>query len=201
MQRGSLSPRIATFPLDCSVNEQYHPGVVPDRRRDVDISALNAVPGFLLGLRRCQGLRANVEGLGAGQRGKVFADRRRLKGKAMDTKIFLDCLGREIKVGDVLANGHRDGNCGGISVGVVTGFKDGKILATKYVRGDWCEYDYDGSRQRSWWANDTGKTWRPYKGHWSYGERCCITGMTEADLRQIVGLSESEEAPCGIGSD
>lgn len=107
----------------------------------------------------------------------------------MSDKVFHDCLGREIKVGDVLANGHRDGDQGGISVGVVTGFKDGKILAKKLQRGKW--YYSVVYEKRRWMARGDGNTWRFMGGYWNYGERCCITGLTEESLKAMIKL-ESE---------
>ena len=102
--------------------------------------------------------------------------------------LFHDCLGREIKVGDVLANGHRDGNLGGITIGVVTGFTENAILATKIQRGHWYGRS-DGSR---WWmSDDRGDTWRLMNGRWYYGERCFITGLDFEAVKRLVGL-ESE---------
>jgi hypothetical protein len=106
----------------------------------------------------------------------------------MSNKVFLDCLGREIKVGDVLANGHRIGSCrAGLTLGVVTGFKDGKILAKKLQSGYW--FEYDGKRS---WCGYGGDLWRFYDGYWYYGDRCFITGMSEDDLRKLVVIDESE---------
>lgn len=105
----------------------------------------------------------------------------------MSDKVFHDYLGRQINVGDVLANGHRDGDRGGISIGVVTGFTDDAILATKYHRGEW--YGVTGR----WWSSASdGPTWRAVKGRWTHGERCFITGLTEDALKAMINL-ESEE--------
>lgn len=104
--------------------------------------------------------------------------------------LFHDCLGREIHVGDVIASGHRDGNSGSLAVGIVTGFTDSEILVTKLQRGKWYEYK-DGSGK--WWMQwDKGDTWRDIKGRCAYGERCLITGMSEADLRAIVAGQEEQ---------
>ena len=104
----------------------------------------------------------------------------------MSNTVFLDYLGRQIRVGDVLANGHRTNNTGHIGLGVVTGFKDDKILVKKFQRGDWspsCKY---------WWSSDSGKSWRIMNGYWIYGERCFITGLTEDALKALI-TQESEE--------
>jgi hypothetical protein len=95
-----------------------------------------------------------------------------------DPVIFHDCLGRVIKVGDVLANGQRANCHGRIVIGVVTGFTEKTILVNTldegrpaYVTGE----DHDKS-YREW-------TWR--KGHFNASYNCCITGMTEQQLREI----------------
>ena len=109
----------------------------------------------------------------------------------MSNKVFLDCLGRQINVDDVLANGHRVGSChAGITIGVVTGFTDGKILVKKLQSGHWVEYS-DGERRWDTWGR--GDSWRFYNGYWCDDEqRCFITGMTESDLRQLVVIDGSE---------
>lgn len=105
------------------------------------------------------------------------------------TAVFHDCLGREIKVGDVLANGHRERNLGGITIGVVTGFAENAILATKLQRGHWY-----GSDKPWWMSSDDGDSWRLMKGRWYYGERCFITGLDFEAVKRLVGL-ESEITP------
>lgn len=106
----------------------------------------------------------------------------------MRNRVFHDCLGRQINVGDVLANGHRVGSChAGLSLGVVTGFKDHKILVKKLQSGCW--FEYGGKRC---WSGYGGDLWRFYDGYWIHGERCFITGLTEDDLRQLVTIEESE---------
>lgn len=102
---------------------------------------------------------------------------------------FLDFLGREIKVGDVIISSHREakgGNSANLAIGVVTGFSDNDILVTKFQRGCW-------SLSGTWWhQRENGDTWRAIKGRCAYGNRCFITGMTEADLRRIVGIGDKQ---------
>jgi len=105
----------------------------------------------------------------------------------MSDKVFLDCLGRQINVGDVLANGHRDGNR--ISVGVVTGFTDKSIQAKKLHRGYW--YYSKVYEKRRWMDRSNGDTWRLMGGCWVRGEHCFITGLTEEALKATINL-ESE---------
>ena len=102
--------------------------------------------------------------------------------------MFHDCLNREIKVGDVLACGQRQGSHGGMIVGVVRGFTEKSILADILHGGydDWWEF-YETRRHTSW---------RLKKGHFNADYNCCITGMTEADLRAIVEGQENKEEPC-----
>jgi hypothetical protein len=96
--------------------------------------------------------------------------------------IFHDCLGRVIKVGDVLANGQRQGTHGGIRVGVVTGFTPKTILANMLQEG---YSTYNPGRDHAGPSTE----WSFRKGHFNTGYNCCITGMTEMELLiAIVGL-------------
>ena len=100
----------------------------------------------------------------------------------MSNKVFLDCLGREIKVGDVLACGQRRQSHGGIQVGIVTGFTAKSILADMID----CDYLYwSGKAQR---LTSRGL----HKGHFNADYNCCITGMSEDALKSLITL-ESEE--------
>ena len=109
--------------------------------------------------------------------------------------VFRDCLNREIKVGDVIADGHRDGNTGGIGLAIVRGFTEakdkwtpGRMVVEVAKRGEWY-----GVNKDQWWAKDNGDTWRFSKAHRTYGERCFITGLTEQELRDLVAKA-SEQA-------
>jgi hypothetical protein len=108
----------------------------------------------------------------------------------MSNKVFHDCFDRQIKVGDVLAIGERDRNYGRLSMAVVTGFADHDILVTRFQRGNWHER-YDGNGK--WWMQSAnGDAWRTYDSRCAHGERCFITGMSEADLRKIAGITEEQ---------
>jgi len=107
------------------------------------------------------------------------------------SKVFRDCLNREIKVGDVIADGHRDGNTGGIGLAIVRGFTEakdawnpGRMVVEVAKRGTW-RGDY-------WWAKDDGDTWRFSKTQRWYGERCFITGLTEQELRGLIAKATEE---------
>lgn len=102
----------------------------------------------------------------------------------MSNKVFHDCLGREIKVGDVLANGQRRQSHGGIQVGIVTGFTAKTILADMV---DCDHLDWSGVQRL------TSRSLR--KGHFNADYNCCITGMAEGDLRQLMVIEESEVTP------
>ncbi len=97
--------------------------------------------------------------------------------------IFRDCLHCPIQIGDVLACGQRQGSHGGIRVGVVTGFTEKTILANMVVGDTW---DRDEQRYTSWTLR---------KGHFSAGYNCFITGMSEAELRTLIGLSDEQNMP------
>ncbi len=107
----------------------------------------------------------------------------------MSNKVFLDCLSRPIKVGDVLANGQRRGSHGGICVGVVRGFTDNAIIAD-IIAGD--EHGWRGPWRR--------ESYEFHKGRFVADYNTLITGMTEADLCQAAKISESEAPQC-VGSD
>jgi hypothetical protein len=112
----------------------------------------------------------------------------------MNDAVFLDYLGRQIKIGDVIISCHRGakgGNSANLAIGVVTGFTESDILVTKFQRGCWSPSGI------FWWGTDKGygddgNTWRTIAGRCAYGERCFITGMSEADLRQLAGISEGQ---------
>lgn len=89
--------------------------------------------------------------------------------------LFGDCLGREIKVGDVVCNGHRAGDRGGITVGVVTGFTDQSICLD--AAGKVFEKKEDGT-----WLN----RWKFVKRHVTKSSRCFVTGMTREELQERI---------------
>lgn len=98
----------------------------------------------------------------------------------MSDKVFHDCLGRQIKVGDVLAK-----SWGGIDLAVVRGFTEQKFVVHKVV-GDWDsfvrgDYDHPGHFTK----------YRYARALYEVGSYCFITGMTEDDLRKIVTIEES----------
>ena len=98
----------------------------------------------------------------------------------MSNKVFLDCLGRQIKVGDVLAK-----SWGGIDLAVVRCFTEQKFVVHKIV-GDWHSYvrgDYDKPGYFT--------KYRYARALYEVGNYCFITGMTEDDLRKIVTIEES----------
>lgn len=104
----------------------------------------------------------------------------------MSDKVFHDCLGREIKVGDVLANGHKGRDGDHITVGVVTGFTDKSIQAKKLQRGKW--YYSVVYEKRRWMACSNGDAWRLMGGCWVRGKSCFITGLTEETLKAMINL-------------
>lgn len=104
----------------------------------------------------------------------------------MSNKVFLDCLGRQIKVGDMLANGHRERDRGGITLGIVTGFTDDAMLITSLQRGHWF-----GVTDRWWSPDSTGDTWRLLKTRWQFGERCFIAEIDFEVAKRMINL-ESE---------
>jgi len=99
----------------------------------------------------------------------------------MSDKVFLDCLGRQIKVGDVLANGQRRQSHGGIQVGIVTGFTAKTILANMVDCDHLGFYRVERLTSR-----------KLRKGHFNADYNCCITGLTEDALKSMINL-ESEE--------
>jgi hypothetical protein len=101
--------------------------------------------------------------------------------------MFLDCFNREIKVGDVLANGQRQSTHGGITVGVVTGFTSATILVnTLHVKTVY--HAPAGDAERSYYERSysreneepLGYYWR--KGCYREPKNCFITGQSEAEL-------------------
>lgn len=97
--------------------------------------------------------------------------------------VFHDCLGREISVGDVLANGQRRGSHGGIRIGIVRGFTERAILA------DILDDSYPGYR-RGHDHTMPHDHWILRKGHFTSGYNCFITGMTEQHLRELTDTQE-----------
>jgi hypothetical protein len=110
--------------------------------------------------------------------------------------VFRDCLGREIKVGDVIADGHRLRDIGGVSLGIVRGFKEAKdsfsearMQVEVAQRGRW----FGAGDSKSWWSTEDGETWRWISTYRTHGGRCFITGLTEDQLRDLVAKA-SEQA-------
>jgi hypothetical protein len=97
--------------------------------------------------------------------------------------LFHDCLGREIKVGDVLANGQRQGSHGGIRVGIVRGFTERSILV------DIVDDGYPAYR-RGQDHTMPYKEWTLRKSHFNTGYNCLITGMTEMQIREMTETQE-----------
>lgn len=107
--------------------------------------------------------------------------------------VFYDCLGREIKVGDVIASGHRDHNVGSLAIGVVTGFDGNRaIKVTKFERGHWHKYGKD-LQWRMWMPQIDGDEYREVKGRCAYGERCFVTGLSEDELRARLPVRVSDD--------
>ncbi len=98
---------------------------------------------------------------------------------SMDT--FNDCLGRAITVGDVLANGQRQGSHGGMSIGIVRGFTERTIVVDALVR-DYATQGHPDRTKRVRNILSRTKFSAPYN--------CCITGMTEEELRKIAHIDE-----------
>ena len=98
----------------------------------------------------------------------------------MVEKIFKDCLGREIKIGHVLACGQRQDSRGGIRVGIVTGFTE-KTILVDILSGDWWEH-YHTRRNTSFELR---------KGRFTADYNCCIIGLTKEELLKIVNIVEA----------
>ena len=99
----------------------------------------------------------------------------------MSNRVFHDCLGRQISVGDVLAK-----SWGGIDLAVVRGFTEQKFIVDK-LAGDWHSYvrgDFDNPGHFT--------KYRYARTLYEVGNYCFITGMTEDDLRKLVVIEESE---------
>jgi hypothetical protein len=96
---------------------------------------------------------------------------------------FHDCLGREISVGDVLANGQRRGSHGGIRIGIVRGFTERTILVDILDDG-YPTYRAGEDHTMPY------KRWTMRKGHFNTGYNCFITGMTADHLREITDTQE-----------
>lgn len=93
----------------------------------------------------------------------------------MSDKVFLDCLGREIRVGDVLAYGYRVRNHGAIVLSIVRGFADNAINVTKLEQRGYA------------WRNNLRWEFADNR-HITLPDQCFITGLTEDALKAMINL-------------
>lgn len=104
--------------------------------------------------------------------------------------VFCDGAGKEIKVGDVLAD-----SCGCCisteSIGIVRDFTENYIHVDKFQRGFW--YSDYATGKRCFAPYHGGDCWRVVKGQYARGERCYIKGLlSEGDVRKMLNIVDGE---------
>jgi hypothetical protein len=96
---------------------------------------------------------------------------------------FKDCFGRPIAMGDVLAHGFRSGSNGGINVGIVYGFTEKTIQV--YRVAELCHYEKNPEDR---WSHKVVDGYRLVKGNIACSYNTFITGLTEQQLRNQLGI-------------
>jgi hypothetical protein len=91
-------------------------------------------------------------------------------------KVFKDCFGRNIGIGDVIVNGHRYG----ADVGVVLDFTEYSIIVDKVMEGHWDAVDNKPEARPLHWSRTVMKA--PGKTF--------ITGQSRDDLERELDIMD-----------
>lgn len=101
---------------------------------------------------------------------------------------FKDCFGRPIAIGDVLAHGFRAGNYGGVNVGIVYGFTDNTIQVYRVSES----YHWE-TKPDERWRKRVVDGLKLVKSNIRIAAHTFITGLTEAQLKQQLGIIDATE--------